>query len=346
MTFDRINTLYEKSNFHDLLEQLAGMEKELKIATFSVEEQVKCVFFKQQALMWRGQYKESLAVVKQARKKKLFSERKIHQLALIVAEMYALHFLGRHEEAAKVRHEGETLLDSLPAEERVAGTYWVALFYNIKVHILRAIEEFTYDNAITILEQSVTLFESIGSPFDIARPLNNLGLSYTRKGELNRGLNYHQRALTLAESKENEYAVFIQLASIGAVYQQKGELDQALEYLQQCLPVFESLEVPYDLSVSFKFIAHVYREKGEYETAHKYLRKSLRIEGSLGNDFELSVTLFGLILVVLAQQNLGEAEIYLSFVSSLAIFQTLLSSDVVPSALCHLKQFINDFRLI
>jgi len=312
MTFDRINSLNEKGNFRDLLEQLAIMEKELKISTFSVEEQVKCVFFKQQALMWRGQYKESLTVVRQARKKKIFSEHRIHQLALIVAEMYSLFWLGRYKEAAKVRHEGETLLDSLPAEERVAGTYWVALFYNIKVYILEETVEFSYDDAITILEQSVTLFESIGSPYDIARPLNNLGNFHKFKGELDRALDYYQRVLTLAESKENEWGVLIQFVSIGAVYQLKGELDQALEYYQQCLPVFESLDVPYHLSDSLKSIASIYRQKGEYETAHKYFRQSLRIEGSLGNDYELSVTLFGLILVVLAQQNLGEAEIYLS----------------------------------
>lgn len=312
MTFDRINTLYEKGNYRDLLEQLAGMEKELKIATFSVEEQLKCVFFKQQALMWLGKYKEMLAVVKQSRKKKIFSEQKIHQLALIVAELYALNWPGRFDDASKVTHKGEILLDSLTAEESIAGTFWIALFYSIKAVSPLETGESSFDDAITLLEQSVTLFESIGSPFDITRSLHNLGITYQNKGELNRALDYHQRVLTIAESKENKFLVAFQFESIADIYNVKGELDKALDHFQQAHTMFESLEILIMIEDTLRGIASVYRQKGEFETAHKYLQQSLRIGESLGNDYALSVTLFGLILVGLAQQNAGEAEKYLT----------------------------------
>ena len=65
----------------------------------------------------------------------------------------------------------------------------------------------------------------------VAISYNNIGLVYYEKGDLDKALEYHQRALTIKErDAPNSLTVATSYNNIGLVYYEKGDLDQALEH--------------------------------------------------------------------------------------------------------------------
>ena len=68
----------------------------------------------------------------------------------------------------------------------------------------------------------------------IAKIVNNLGLSYKNAGDTDKALDYSQQALKMYTEiyGENHDLVAKALSNVGLVFKKKGDIDKAIEYLK------------------------------------------------------------------------------------------------------------------
>ncbi|CAB4025405.1 Nephrocystin-3, partial [Paramuricea clavata] len=115
-----------------------------------------------------------------------------------------------------------------------------------------------------------------------ASTFNELGISYTKMGELDKAKDYYQRALEIQEEQlgSNHVDVAASYNNIGAVYSKKGNLDQAKDYYQRGLEIKEKQLGPnhVDLAVFHNNIGGVYSDKGDLDQAKDYYHRALEIQ--------------------------------------------------------------------
>ncbi|MFW9878045.1 MAG: tetratricopeptide repeat protein, partial [Candidatus Thorarchaeota archaeon] len=95
-----------------------------------------------------------------------------------------------------------------------------------------------FDDALKHLKESFEAIEKYDT-FSMLRPniLSTLGITYTRKGELDLALKFHKESLASSKGKN----LIIDLINgtsyhnIGEIYFQKGDIDSAVKYYEKSL---------------------------------------------------------------------------------------------------------------
>lgn len=350
MKLEALKVLYEKGQYHDLLNQLAQLNKDGEYSLFPIANQIECIYYKSRALVRLGHYKEALDTVTQTHSTILPPEDRSLTLALLVAQISPLISMGRLQEAMAVIEKGEAISNAMTPEEKARGAQWIRAFLHRKSVVLGRRGDFhkaleycqrslalrealgisqgiaetlrqiggiywtmgELELSLTHLQRSLSVSESTGNPFDIARALNHIGLVYQDRGELNTALEYYYRSLTFFETIGNPLSNAICLTNIGRIYRDKGELDQALECLKQSLSLMESIGIPERIATTLANIGSVYWKKGDLEAAEEHLKQSLDMREVVGTDLYKSHHLFYLLRVSLDQKNQSKAQAYLS----------------------------------
>jgi tetratricopeptide (TPR) repeat protein len=144
------------------------------------------------------------------------------------------------------------------------------------------------DTALEYHQTSLQIFEESGNKQDIAKIFMNIGNIYLRKGEFDTALEYYQKSLQIREEIGNKQDISGSLNNIGIIYLSKGELEAALEYHQKSLQIREEIGNKQDISGSFNNIGNIYQRKGELDTALEYYQKGLQIIEEIGNKQDIS----------------------------------------------------------
>jgi tetratricopeptide (TPR) repeat protein len=159
------------------------------------------------------------------------------------------------------------------------------------------------DTALEYHQKSLQIFEKTGNKQGIAYAFNNIGIIYSSKGELDTALEYYQKSLQKVVEIGNKQDISGLFNNIGNIYMRKGELDTALEYHQKSLQIFEEIENKQDIATAFNNIGDIYSLKGELDTAREYYQKSLQIREGIGNQLDLSLSLFNIIELMLIKNK-------------------------------------------
>ncbi len=98
-----------------------------------------------------------------------------------------------------------------------------------------------YQKAIIYLQESIKLFELVGSRSGIANASNSLGILYYEQKEYNNALKYYNRSLGLTDSAESpgNYATY--KLNIGEVYQLIGKDSLAQKLEEEALLIFSEI---------------------------------------------------------------------------------------------------------
>ncbi|CAB4003673.1 Nephrocystin-3 [Paramuricea clavata] len=143
-----------------------------------------------------------------------------------------------------------------------------------------------------------------------------LGNSYTKIGDFDKAMDYHQRALEIQEKYlgPNHVDVAVSYNNIGLVYYDQGDLDQAKDCYQRALKIKEKQLGPnhVDIAASYNNIGLVYYGKGDLKQAKDYYQQALEIEEKqLGpNHVRVAVSCSNIGLVYYDQGDLDKADDY------------------------------------
>lgn len=87
--------------------------------------------------------------------------------------------------------------------------------------------------------------------------LGNIGLIYRAKGEYERALTYHIKALEAIRNAGYLYEEAIQLNNLGMIYIDKEDLDEALKHSKQAERIFQQLGASQELNTVRSTIAEI-----------------------------------------------------------------------------------------
>jgi tetratricopeptide (TPR) repeat protein len=138
------------------------------------------------------------------------------------------------------------------------------------------------DKALEYYEKALKINEELGIKEGMAIDLGNIGSVYGIKGELEEALDYYEKALELNEDLGRKEGMVVALGNIGIVYQTRGELEKALEYYEKALELNEDLGRKEGIASQLRNIGIVHETKGELEKALEYYEKALKLDKDLG----------------------------------------------------------------
>ncbi len=93
------------------------------------------------------------------------------------------------------------------------------------------------------------------------------------------------------------------LLNLGIVFYNKKELDRSLDYYQKALHIVDSLNIPYMIMKSRSKIADVYKDKKMIEMAENYYHKAYEIAKEIGIKREISHNAFAIAKLEYEQKN-------------------------------------------
>ena len=114
-----------------------------------------------------------------------------------------------------------------------------------KVHILNELFK-SYRNSVPKLalnyaEAALDLSEELKYDKGIASSLNNIGVSYSHRGEFDEALKYFLIAVRIHEQINQQEEMAFTLGNIGNLYSQKGNFDKAREFYSQATEIFQTM---------------------------------------------------------------------------------------------------------
>jgi len=164
------------------------------------------------------------------------------------------------------------------------------------------------DNALMYYNKSLNLAKDLGSRDMQALLLNNIGLIYFGRGELNKALSSFEDALRL---EINEIAKAQTYNNIATIYRTKGDYRRAVEYLQRAIELSERYGKYREASYTKINLGDTYREMKDYEKAEKYLLEGLEGVKKVGDKLSEAVGYIFLGWLYKDKKDYEKAERYL-----------------------------------
>jgi tetratricopeptide (TPR) repeat protein len=163
------------------------------------------------------------------------------------------------------------------------------------------------DKALEYYEKALKLDEELGRKEGIAADLGNIGIVYRHKGELNLALEHFEKALKLYEKLGRKEGMAASLGNIGIVYGIKGKLDKALEYYKRALKLNEELGIEEGIANQLGNIGNVYLDRGEPNKALEHYERALKLNEELERKEGIAIQLANIGTVYLNREELDKA---------------------------------------
>ncbi|MCG3218104.1 MAG: tetratricopeptide repeat protein [Candidatus Heimdallarchaeota archaeon] len=239
------------------------------------------------------------------------SARKRIMIDTLIEQVWALQRLGRVNEGLEKVEEGIKLIEELEERDEKEEEHKDK---ERKAGLLNNkglvyVYKSELDQALEFHEESLTIREELKNKQLIAQSLNNIGFIYHKKGELNQALEYYEKGLPIFKEKR---LIAHSLNNIGIIYRLKGELGHALEYYEKSLVIREEAGNKQDIAYSLINIGVLHQELGALDMALNLLNQSLVIQKEIGNKLDVASLLFLLITVTIDLEEIKQARGYLT----------------------------------
>jgi non-specific serine/threonine protein kinase len=166
------------------------------------------------------------------------------------------------------------------------------------------------DEARTVYEQSLELFESLGEDRGAAAALRGLGNIAMWQGDYDRGLALVEQCLAIGKKLGAARIIAGALATTGVILMRKEDYRAAEAPLDQALGIDRELGNIGDIAVTLAQRGSVAIHLGEYEQAKAMIIESLGIARALGADWIIAFCLARLAIIALRQGDPQRAEAF------------------------------------
>lgn len=169
------------------------------------------------------------------------------------------------------------------------------------------------DLALENYLKSAEIEERIGRINDLIASLNNVGLCYSLKGEVQKSIDCLNNVIdTIEQSGEEskyEHILATTYGNLGTEYSEQGELEKGLEYLKKSLSLSIATSNFDNKAITLANIGDTYRRMSGYIEAINYYKRALDLFIQTGNQiFEimLLVALLSTYVLLNDEQNKKE----------------------------------------
>jgi CHAT domain-containing protein/tetratricopeptide (TPR) repeat protein len=148
-----------------------------------------------------------------------------------------------------------------------------------------------YEKALTLLEESLVLFQDLGDKSSLAVVLFHAGKNAQVLGNYDKALSYFDRSLRLNREMKNDAGVAGNLNLIGNVYLGMGQLDKPMSFYEEALRINRRLNDQKETAITLRNMGDVYADMVQYDHALSSYQEALEIEKRAGLKAETAVTL-------------------------------------------------------
>ncbi|MCT7969564.1 tetratricopeptide repeat protein [Laspinema sp. D1] len=177
------------------------------------------------------------------------------------------------------------------------------------------------DEALTVLQRSVEIAETLKDQPSLAIGLNSLGGLLQQLGRSDEALDAFQRQVAITETLNDQRQLAIGLNSLGGLLQQLGRSDEALDAFQRQVAITETLNDQRSLAIGLNRLGGLLQQLGRSDEALNAFQRSVAISETLNDQRSITI---GLNRLGGLLQQLGRSDEALNaFQRSVAISETL-----------------------
>lgn len=137
--------------------------------------------------------------------------------------------------------------------------------------------------------------------------LCNLGIIYQTRGDLDRAIDYHEKALKLNQELGNKEGIAINNGNLGIVYGKQGNFPYAMRYINESIALYQEIDHKEGIAASYDNLGIVYRMQGDLKCAMHYHQEALDLNEEIGNKEGTAGSYDNVGKIYKEQGNLGSA---------------------------------------
>jgi tetratricopeptide (TPR) repeat protein len=150
----------------------------------------------------------------------------------------------------------------------------------------------SYDKGLEFFLKALHIREELKDTEGSAKVINNISGIFLYQNDLQRALEYSNRALSLLRSKgDNKSAIANSLVAIGQIYENMKDTTRALNYFQQALSEFKLSRDRKKQGETLLSISNLYEKSGQHRRALDYCFQAMDLI-DIRSDYLLSADLF------------------------------------------------------
>jgi len=181
-----------------------------------------------------------------------------------------------------------------------------------------------YSQALTYLNESLVIKQSLMDKLGIANTLNNIGLNYSYIEDYENALYYYLQALDIRKKNGFKKKIASSYINIAGVYYWLEDDERSLEYFDLALSFTDTTKNNFTLLNIFEGKGKTSLGKKDYSAAKSQLQKALKVATSLQNSNAESKQL---LLLGQVEMEQGRKEIAATFFKKVvAISDTILAA--------------------
>ena len=160
-----------------------------------------------------------------------------------------------------------------------------------------------YTVAAELLEESLVLFREKGNKSDISFSIHHLGILSRYQGEYKRAEALLEENLTLSRERESKVGISVALLDLGHVRCDQGDYDRAQELGEESLSLSREIGDKRVISLVLRLLGLVALGQGDHDRATELFGESLALAGELGVKLNIAQGLEGFAAVAVAQRG-------------------------------------------
>ncbi|MHA2473670.1 MAG: tetratricopeptide repeat protein, partial [Promethearchaeota archaeon] len=260
-----VKNLVEGRKFKEGLQIIKDIEQREDLTP---EELLRTLNYKSWACLGIGQPKKSFEIAEELYQKSQKLNLPLFSVDALFRKEWVLS-LGRHNELVKILVQHESLFNSIPRDgskeykEREASLL-----------VMKGIVNFWSGNndvALKYHTESIKLSEEIDSITLKGWNFGSMAYIYNDIGEINLAIEYGEKALSLFPDQK----LVTTYSRLGMSYYRKGDLDRALEYNIQCLEIYKKGKAIGGIGIggAYANIIKILLAKKDLNQAQNYLQQ-------------------------------------------------------------------------
>jgi tetratricopeptide (TPR) repeat protein len=214
-------------------------------------------------------------------------------------------------ETAGLLREGinqfELLIREIKGREQIQG-WESALGQALAQQSLLYFRKGAFDQAKTLLEESLSILRPLGDQAILVDPLTYLGIIQHLNGDLERSRSILEEGLACAQDVGDQWFEAYAIYNLGYIASLEGRYEEGYEQMSRGLSVWQKLGDPWSIALGYNFLGTTLIKLGRFEEATANLQESIRLCEEAGNRWGAGTAHRYLGLAKMAQGNLDEAK--------------------------------------
>jgi signal transduction histidine kinase len=142
-----------------------------------------------------------------------------------------------------------------------------------------------YDSSLLLNLESVKLAKEKGIALDIARCIQNTGVSWYYLEDYEKCTAHYLEAVPYFEKAKDTLRLSILYSNLGIAFRDASLFDKSLEYHQKALKLSRLLNNPYESGLTLSNIGILYTDLKEYDKAEAVLTEALQLGEQTNDDY-------------------------------------------------------------